>query len=116
MVDVNEISRIIVIEKPRILSLLGRSILVSHVRPKLATVYDRALLEFLSLYANRLRRWMEQSINALRNAFNPFADIHRAHLKRRSLRPAQLTRQQFKTIFGFCASGRRSEAVGAISN
>jgi hypothetical protein len=44
MVDVNEISRIIVIEKPRILSLLGRSMLVSHVRRKLATVYDRALL------------------------------------------------------------------------
>ena len=81
MVDVNEISRIIVIEKPRILSLLGRSMLVSHVRRKLATVYDRALLEFLSLYANRLRRWMEQSINALRNAFNAFADIHRAHFE-----------------------------------
>jgi GTP-binding protein EngB required for normal cell division len=81
MVDVNEISQIIVIEKPRILSLLGKSILASHVRRKLATDYDRALLEFLSLYANRLRRWMEQSINALRNAFNAFADIHRAHFE-----------------------------------
>jgi hypothetical protein len=33
----------------------------------------------LSLYANRLCRWMEQSVNALRNAFNAFADIYRAH-------------------------------------
>ena len=79
MVDINEISQIIVIEKPRILSLLGKSLLASHIRRKLATDYDRALLEFLSLYANRLRRWMEQSINALRNAFNAFADMHRAH-------------------------------------
>ena len=37
--------------------------------------------DFLSLYANRLRRWMEQSINALRNAFAAFADIHRAHFE-----------------------------------
>src|SRR5256885_11660293 len=45
------------------------------------TDYDRTLLEFLSLYANRLRRWMEQSINAMRNAFAAFADMHRAHFE-----------------------------------
>ena len=55
--------------------------LTSHVRRKLETKYDRALLEFLSLYANRLRRWMEQSINALRNGFTEFADMHRAHFE-----------------------------------
>jgi hypothetical protein len=55
--------------------------LTSHVQRKLETEYDRALLEFLSLYANRLRRWMEQSINALRNAFTEFADMHRAQLQ-----------------------------------
>lgn len=81
MVDINEISQIIVIEKPRILSLLGKSMLASHVRRKLATDYDRALSEFLNLYANRLRRWMEQSINALRNAFAAFADMHRARFE-----------------------------------
>ena len=79
MMDVNEISQKIVVEKPRLLSLLGKGALASHVRRKLETEYDRALLEFLSLYANRLRRWMEQSINALRNPFNAFADMHRAH-------------------------------------
>jgi len=63
------------------LSLLGKGMLISHVRRKLETEYDRALLEFLSLYANRLRRWMEQSINALRNAFAAFADMHRAHFE-----------------------------------
>ena len=73
MLDVNEISQKIVVEKPRLLSLLGKGALASLVRRKLETEYDRALLEFLSLYANRLRRWMEQSINALRNAFNAFA-------------------------------------------
>jgi hypothetical protein len=81
MMDVNEISQIIVIEKPRMLSLLGKSMLASHVRRKLESEYDCALLEFLSLYANRLRRWMEQSINALRNAFSAFADMHRAHFE-----------------------------------
>ena len=81
MVDVGEISQKIVIEKPVMLSLLGKSMLRSHVRRKLETEYDRAVLEFLSLYANRLRRWMEQSINGLRNAFNAFADLHRAHFE-----------------------------------
>jgi hypothetical protein len=79
MVDVGEISQKIVIEKPAMLSLLGKGMLTSHLRRKLETEYDRALLEFLSLYANRLRRWMEQSISALRNAFTAFADMHRAH-------------------------------------
>jgi len=81
MLDVNEISQKIVIEKPRMFSLFGKSVLASQVRRKLESEYDRALLEFLSLYANRLRRWMEQSINALRNAFNEFSDMHRAHFE-----------------------------------
>jgi GTP-binding protein EngB required for normal cell division len=81
MLDVSEISKQIVIEKPAVLSLLGKGMLTSHVRRKLETEYDRALLEFLSLYANRLRRWMEQSINALRNAFTAFTDMHRAHFE-----------------------------------
>jgi hypothetical protein len=81
MLDVNEISQKIVIEKPRILSLFGKNVLASQVRRKLESEFDRQLLEFLSLYANRLRRWMEQSINALRNAFNEFSDIHRTHFE-----------------------------------
>jgi GTP-binding protein EngB required for normal cell division len=79
MVDVNEISQKIVIEKPGVFSLLGKGILTSRVQRKLEAKYDRTLLEFLSLYANRLRRWMEQSINALRNVFTEFADMHRAN-------------------------------------
>lgn len=116
MVDVNEISRIIVIEKPRILSLLGRSMLVSHVRRKPATVYDRALLEFLSLYANRLRRWMEQSINALRNAFNAFADIHRAHFEAPLAAAGATDPSAIQNDLRVLRQWGRSEAVGAISN
>ena len=81
MRDVTEISKRIVIEKPAVLSLLGKGMVASYVRRKLESEYDRALLEFLSLYANRLRRWMEQSINALRNAFTAFAGMHRAHFE-----------------------------------
>jgi hypothetical protein len=81
MLDVNEISKQIVIEKPAVLSLLGEGMVASHARRKLESEYDRALLEFLSLYANRLRRWMEQSINALRNRFAVFADMYRVHLE-----------------------------------
>jgi GTP-binding protein EngB required for normal cell division len=77
MLDVSEISRSIAIEKPRMLLLLGKGAVASNIRRQLDQQYDRALLEFLSLYANRLRRWMEQSINALRNAFNAFADMYR---------------------------------------
>jgi hypothetical protein len=79
MLDVNEISKKFPIEKPAMLSLFGKGIVASRVRRKLEGEYDRALLEFLSLYANRLRRWMEQSINALRNAFAAFADMYRVH-------------------------------------
>jgi GTP-binding protein EngB required for normal cell division len=81
MLDVNEICQKIVIEKPRMLSLLGKGALASHVRRKLEQQYDRMLLEFLSLYANRLRRWMEHSINALLNGFNAFADVYRARFE-----------------------------------
>src|SRR5439155_10647323 len=81
MVDIGEISQKIVIQKPAMVSLFGKGILTSHVRRKLENEYDRVLLEFLSLYANRLRRWMEQSINTLRTAFTAFADMHRAHFE-----------------------------------
>jgi hypothetical protein len=81
MLDVNEISQKIMIEKPRMLSLFGKKVLASQVRRKLESEFDRPLLEFLSFYANRLRRWMEQSINALRNAFNEFSDVHRTHFE-----------------------------------
>jgi len=81
MLDVSEISKTIVVEKPAVMSLFGKGVLASHVQRKLEQQYDRALLEFLSLYANRLRRWMEQSINALRNAFNAFADMYRVHFE-----------------------------------
>jgi GTP-binding protein EngB required for normal cell division len=81
IVDMNEISQNILIEKPRMLILLGRSVVATYVRRRLEDRYGRTLLEFLSLYANRLRRWMEQSVNALRNAFNEFADMHRAQFE-----------------------------------
>ena len=81
MLDVNEISQRIVIKKPSMLLLLGKRAVASDVRRQLELQYDRALFEFLSLHANRLRRWMEQSIGALRNAFNAFADMYRAHFE-----------------------------------
>jgi hypothetical protein len=81
MLDVSEISKKIVIEKPAVVSLLGKGMLAAHVRRKLESEYDRALLDFLSLYAHRIRRWMEQSINALRTAFAASADMHRAQFE-----------------------------------
>ena len=44
--------------------------------------FDRALYDFLNLHANRLRRWMEQSIKAMRNAFAATADMQRAEFSR----------------------------------
>ena len=104
VLDVSEISKQIVIEKPAVLSLLGKGMLTSHVRRKVEIEYDRALLGFLSLYANRLRRWMEQNINALRNAFTAFADMHRAHFNTAAV-PGYPTYRPFKMTFGFCANG-----------
>jgi len=54
---------------------------VSHVYRKLEDEYGRALLEYLSFYANRLRRWMQQSIEAMRSAFSASADMHRAQFE-----------------------------------
>ena len=85
--DLHEFSQKIVIEKPRLLLLLGQRAVAWKIRRQLEQQYDRALLEFLSLYANRLRRWMEQSVNALRNAFNAFADMYRAHFEAAPLAP-----------------------------
>jgi hypothetical protein len=79
--DVSELPKKIDIQKPAILSLLGKNALVSHVHRKLEDEYDRALLELLSFYANRLRRWMQQSIEVLRRAFAASADMHRAQFE-----------------------------------
>ena len=116
MVDVDEISQIIVVEKPRILPLLGKSMLASHVRRKLATDYDRALLEFLSLYANlSVVGWSRASMRcATRLPVLPTC-IART-LKRRLQLPAQLTRQRFKTDLGFCASRQAvTQKIGTTS-
>lgn len=78
--DAGEFSKQLQIEKPTIMSLLGQSALAGHIRRKLENEYDRALFDFLNLYANRLRRWMEQSVKALRNAFAATADLQRAQL------------------------------------
>jgi hypothetical protein len=105
--DVNEISRMIAIEKPRIISLLGKRVLASHVRRRLENEYDRALLEFLNLYANRLRRWMEQTLTrcATRLLHLPICTARTLKL----LSPLQLRpiRQALKTIFGFYTNGTR---------
>ena len=79
--DASEISKKVLMEKPAVVSLFGKGMLASHVRRRLENEYDRTLLEFLSLYANRLRRWMEQSISALRTAFAASADMHRAQFE-----------------------------------
>jgi GTP-binding protein EngB required for normal cell division len=76
--EVSEISKQIQIEKPAVLSLLGRSALRAHVRRRLENEFDRLLFDFLNLHANRLRRWMEQSIQAMRSAFAANADLQRA--------------------------------------
>jgi hypothetical protein len=64
-------------------SIASANIITANVRTTFQYI-DKLLSEaeeFLSLYANRLRRWMDQSINALRDAFTEFADMHRAHFE-----------------------------------
>ena len=116
IMDLNQVSQMIAIEKPRMISLIGKSVMASHVRRKLETEYDRALLEFLSLYANRLRRWMEQSINALRNAFAAFADMHRAHFEAPPVVAGATDPSAIQNDLRLLRQWERSETVGAISN
>jgi len=79
--DANEIATKIDIVKPSVLSFFGLSALARHVRRRLEKQIDRDLFEFLSLYSNRLRRWMEQTLGAMRKAFVAAADIHRAQFE-----------------------------------
>jgi GTP-binding protein EngB required for normal cell division len=78
--DAAAIANDVQIEKPAVISLLGQTALAAHVRRKLEGRFDRHLFEFLSSYASRLRRWMEQSIKTLRADFDALADMQRAHL------------------------------------
>jgi len=78
--DVTEFANKIDIQKPSIISVFGKSALASHVHRRLEE-YDRELMEFLSFYANRLRRWLQQSIEILRSAFAAATDVHRAQFE-----------------------------------
>jgi GTP-binding protein EngB required for normal cell division len=76
--DASAIAGEVKVEKPSVLSLFGKTALAAYVRRKLEGEFDHHLFEFLSVYANRLRRWMEQSIKALREAYDARADMQRA--------------------------------------
>jgi GTP-binding protein EngB required for normal cell division len=80
-VDVSEIARKIDIVKPSVRALLGISALAPYVRRQLQEQLNRGLLELLSLYSNRLRRWMEQTLGAMRKAFVATADVYRAQFE-----------------------------------
>jgi hypothetical protein len=57
------------------------SALAPYVRRQLQEQLNRSLFEFLSLYSNRLRRWMEQTLGAMRKAFVATADLYRAQFE-----------------------------------
>jgi GTP-binding protein EngB required for normal cell division len=78
--DISEISHRVQIEKPVVISLFGKTALGAHVSRKLEDEYGQLLFEFLSLHANRLRRWMEQSIKSMHSVFVASADVQRAQL------------------------------------
>lgn len=81
--DASEITRKINLPRPTMLSFLGAGALVPYVRRRLEKQLDRALTEFLSLYANRLRKWMEQMLFTVRSAFAVAADTHRGQFQSR---------------------------------
>lgn len=78
--DANAIAGQVQIEKPAVISLLGKTALAAHVRRKLEGEFDHKLFEFLSVYANRLRHWMEQSLKIMRAAYTVRADLQRAQI------------------------------------
>lgn len=79
--DVDEISQQVRIDKPPVVSLFGKTALSAHVTRRLENEYGPLLFEFLTLHANRLRRWMEQSLNTMRAAFSAHADMQRAQFE-----------------------------------
>jgi hypothetical protein len=79
--DASEFATKIDIVKPAVLSLFGTSAVAANVRRQLEQQINRDLFEFLSLYSNRLRRWMEQTLAAMRKTFVAATDIHRAQFE-----------------------------------
>ena len=74
----SELTRHIEIERPAMLSLLGKTALTPYVRRQLEKQLEHTLTEFLTFYANRLRKWMEQMLVAMHDAFEVACDAHRA--------------------------------------
>lgn len=78
--DAAPIANLIKINKPVVLTLFGKTALTGYVRRKLGTKVEQNLFEFLSGYSNRLRRWAEQSIKELREAYDARTGLRRALL------------------------------------
>jgi hypothetical protein len=105
MLDVHEFSQTIVIEKPRLLLLLGQGAVASKIRRQLEQQYDRALLEFLSLTRivcaagwSKVLMPCAPRLTRLLTCVAPTLAPHLSH-------PVCPRNQRFKMIFGFCVNG-----------
>ncbi|MGB9473898.1 MAG: dynamin family protein [Candidatus Udaeobacter sp.] len=76
----SELTRNLDIQRPGLLSFFGTTALTPYVRRQLEKQWDHKLNEFLSLYASRLRKWMEQMLIAMRKAFAAASDSFHAEL------------------------------------
>jgi GTP-binding protein EngB required for normal cell division len=78
--DSTELTHNISLQRPGLLSFFGTTALTPYVRRQLEKQSDHKLTEFLSLYANRLRKWMEQMLIAMHDAFTAASDSYRDQL------------------------------------
>lgn len=62
------------------LAFLGKIALTLCVRRQLEKQLAHTLTELLKFYTKRLRKWMEQMLGAMRNAFSAARDVYRAKL------------------------------------
>ena len=75
------------LERPRLLSKLGKRFVRGHIRQQLEKALEPGLRDFLSRYRRQLRGWFEISIVELRDSFAARAGVCRAQLEGRVSEP-----------------------------
>jgi hypothetical protein len=71
------------LNRPRLLSKLGKRLIRGHIRQQLEKEVEPAMTELLDRYRRQLRGWFGKSMVELRDRFAARAGIYRAQLEGR---------------------------------
>ena len=81
LLDPSPLSKLVVLEKPRLLPVFGRTALRSHVRRQLRKQLASALPDFLSLMGKQYEQWQRRALAELEKTFAASAEIYRTQFE-----------------------------------